>query len=84
MRRLFWLVMGITIGALVVRKLSQAAARLTPSNVGQGVAASLGDLADAIRGFADDVRATMVEREAELRAGTGLDGQLGKLPPQAG
>ena len=26
MRRLFWLAMGVTIGALVVRKLSRAAA----------------------------------------------------------
>jgi hypothetical protein len=50
----------------------------------QGIAASLGDLADAIRGFAEDVRAAMVEREVELREGTGLDGQLGKMPPQAG
>ena len=31
MRRLFWLAMGITIGALVVRKLSRAADKLTPT-----------------------------------------------------
>ncbi len=28
-RRLFWLAMGVTIGALVVRKLSRLADRLT-------------------------------------------------------
>ena len=30
MRRLFWLAMGVTIGVMVVRKLSKAAERLTP------------------------------------------------------
>jgi hypothetical protein len=79
MRRLFWLAMGITIGVLVMRKLSKMAAKLTPSGMAQGVAASLGELADALRDFGADVREAMTEREAELREGTGLDGQLGKL-----
>jgi hypothetical protein len=79
MRRLFWLAMGITIGVLVMRKLSKMAAKLTPSGMAQGVAASLGELADALRDFGADVREAMSEREAELREGTGLDGQLGKL-----
>ncbi|WP_324277516.1 hypothetical protein [Blastococcus brunescens] len=34
MRRLFWLAMGITIGALVVRKLSRAAEKMTPAGIG--------------------------------------------------
>jgi hypothetical protein len=79
MRRLFWLAMGITIGALVVRKLSKAAARMTPSGMAQGIAASLADLADSLRDFAGDVREAMAEREAELRESTGLDGQLGTV-----
>jgi hypothetical protein len=79
MRRLFWLAMGITIGALIVRKLSKAAAKLTPSGVAQGLSASLSELASSIRDFADDVRDAMAAREVELRQGTGLDGQLGKI-----
>lgn len=79
MRRLFWLAMGITIGALIVRKLSKAAARLTPSGVVQGLSASLSELAGSIRDFADDVREAMAAREVELRQGTGLDGRLGKI-----
>jgi hypothetical protein len=79
MRRLFWLAMGITIGALIVRKMSKAAAKLTPSSMAQSVAAGLADLADSIRGFTADVREAMAERELELREGTGLDGQLGKI-----
>ena len=79
MRRLFWLAMGITIGVLVMRKLSKMAAKLTPGGMAQGLAASLGDLADSLRDFGADVREAMAEREAALREGTGLDGQLGKL-----
>jgi hypothetical protein len=76
MRRLFWLVMGITIGVLVVRKLSAAAEKMTPGSIGRQIADALGDLADAIGQFGADVRAAAAEREAELRAGTGLDAPL--------
>ncbi len=84
MRRLFWLVMGITIGALVVRKLSRAAERLTPRGMATGLGEGLADLADALRGFGDDVRAAMADREAELRESTGLDGDLGHRPDAGG
>jgi hypothetical protein len=77
MRRLFWLAMGATIGALVVRKLTQLAQKLTPRGMATGLGAGLVELADAIRDFAADVRAAMREREAELRAATGLDGSTG-------
>ncbi len=84
MRRLFWLAMGITIGALVVRKLSRAAARMTPSGLAQGLTRGLSDLAESIGDFAADVRSAMSEREAELRQGTGLDGRLGKVSTESG
>jgi hypothetical protein len=76
MRRLFWLAMGITIGALVVRKLSRAADRLTPQSVAGNLADGLRELAAAIGDFGAEVRAGMAEREQELRAGTGLDAPL--------
>ena len=76
MRRLFWLAMGITIGALVVRKLSRAAEKLTPQGMVGALAESLRDLADAIGDFGADVRAAAAAREEELRAGTGLDAPL--------
>jgi hypothetical protein len=82
MKRLFWLAMGITIGALVVRKLSRAAERLTPSGMANGLAGALGELADSIRDFAADVREAMGEREAELREATGLDGGTGPAPAE--
>ena len=82
MRRLFWLVMGITIGVLVVRKLPRAAEKLTPRAMAGGIGAGLADLADSIREFTHDVRAAMTEREAQLRESTGMDGKLGKLPAE--
>lgn len=80
MRRLFWLAMGITIGALIVRKLSRAVQKLTPRGMAGGIGAGLGELAEAIRDFADDVREAMHDREAQLRESTGLDGTLGARP----
>ncbi|MGY1772278.1 hypothetical protein [Blastococcus sp. SYSU D00813] len=76
MRRLFWLAMGITIGALVVRKLSAAAEKLTPQSLAGALVEGLRDLADAIGEFGADVRAAAAAREDELRSGTGLDAPL--------
>ena len=75
-RRLFWLAMGITIGALVVRKLTAAAQRLTPRGIAQSFGGGLADLSDSLRDFTAEVRDAMRERESELREGTGLDGSF--------
>jgi chromosome condensin MukBEF MukE localization factor len=56
-----------------MRKLSKMAAKLTPSGMAQGLAASLGELAEALRDFGADVREAMTEREAQLRAAAGVD-----------
>ena len=76
MRRLFWLAMGVTIGVLLVRKLSAAAEKMTPGGIAGSIAEALRDLADAIGEFGADIRAAAAEREAELRMGTGLDAPL--------
>lgn len=80
MRRLFWLGLGITVGGLVVRRLTAAAQRLTPAGIAGSLTGSLAQVAEAIGDFAGDVRTAMGEREKELRAGVGLDGQLGAKP----
>ena len=78
MRRLFWLALGVTMGVLVMRKLSQAAQRLSPGGVAESIGSGLAELSHALRSFSEEVRDAMSEREAELRAGTGLDGTLGR------
>jgi Family of unknown function (DUF6167) len=70
-RRLFWLALGATAGVLVVRKVNRVAHSYTPA----GLAERADGLGDAIRYFADEVRAGMLEREVELRAALGLDGE---------
>jgi hypothetical protein len=80
MKRLFWLVMGVTIGALAFRKLSKLAQKAKPSGIAGSVTAAVGDLAEALRDFAGDVREAMSEHEAAMRAGSGIDGALGARP----
>ena len=76
MKRMFWLALGVTVGALVVRKLSTTAAKVGP----RGLSQSLQGLADAVRDFADEVREGMSVRESELAEGAGIDGRLGAKP----
>lgn len=80
MRRLFWLAMGVTIGVLVMRRLTSFAERFTPRGMADGLGGGLAELSASIRDFGADVRAAMSEREAELRESTGLDGELGHRP----
>ena len=76
MKRLFWVVLGATLGILVFRKVTRKAEAFTPA----GIASSIGNLAESVRDFADDIRDAMSDREHELREGTGLDGRLGATP----
>ena len=78
MRRVFWLALGATAGVLVVRKITRTAQAFTPA----GLATSAGGLGDSVRYFADQVRAGMVEREAELRDALGIDNDGRDLPPE--
>jgi hypothetical protein len=82
MRPLFWLALGATVGALLVRKLTKAAESLTPRGLAASVQGSIGGLTEAIRDFAEEVREGMSVREAELLEGTGIDGRLGARPEE--
>ena len=73
MRRLFWLGVGLAIGALAFRKLSQMTQRATPGSLAQSLGSGLAQLSEAIRDFTADVRANMHEHEIALREGAGLD-----------
>jgi hypothetical protein len=73
MRRLFWLGIGLAIGALAFRKLNRVAQKMTPGGLAQSIGSALADLSEALRDFAADVRQGMHEQEAALREGAGLD-----------
>ncbi|WP_203433545.1 DUF6167 family protein [Jiangella asiatica] len=72
MRRLFWVALGATAGVMVVRKLTKAADSLTPEGAADRVASGVRDVGAAIRDFADEVRAGMAVRDAELRHALGI------------
>ena len=69
MPRIFWMALGATVGIVVVRRVSRAAQAYTPEGLGR----SLTSAVDALRDFADDVRAGMAEREQELRVALGAE-----------
>ena len=69
MKRIIWLGIGVAIGAIACQKVIQARSLATPGGLNRAV----GELADSIAHFADQVRAGMSERETELRRGLGLD-----------
>jgi len=73
---MFWLALGVTVGVLVMRKLTSTAQQLSP----RGLSASLQGLAEAVRDFAEEVREGMSVRESELAEGAGIDGKLGARP----
>jgi hypothetical protein len=62
-KRLFYLAIGAGVGVVAVRKVTRAASKLTPSGLAGGAISGLGG---SIRGFIDDVRLGMAEREIEL------------------
>jgi hypothetical protein len=68
MKRLFWLGMGVAVGALVVRAVSKRARSYTPSGLASGARDSARNLFDSVQAFVDDVRDGMHERERELQA----------------
>jgi hypothetical protein len=70
--------MGVTIGALLFRKLSQLADRIRPAGIAASVAAGVEELAESVSDFATDIRVAMQQREVTLRAGAGLDGDLAR------
>ncbi|GIF70186.1 hypothetical protein Ais01nite_82210 [Asanoa ishikariensis] len=66
MKRLLWLGVGLAVGALVVRKLTQKANEFTPSGIAGSVSQSAGGLVESVRAFVEDVRVNMAEREEQI------------------
>ncbi len=66
MRRLFYLAVGAGVGVAAVRRAKQAARKLTPAGLADSAGGAVSGLRGSIRGFVDDVRVGMVEREAQL------------------
>ena len=70
MSRLVWLGAGVGLGVAGVRRLGTAARAVAPGQVH----GTVGDLERRARAFAEDVRVTMEEREADLLRALGIPG----------
>ena len=78
---MFWLGIGLALGALIFRRMSRAAEKLTPTGLAQGLGGALAELSQSARDFVADVRQGMAEHEAALREAAVLDGgDLGATP----
>lgn len=73
MRRLFWVALGASLGALVVHKVAKTAQAYSPTGIAQGLSGGVSDLVEGLRELAVAVREGMAEREAELRYALGVD-----------
>lgn len=66
--RILWFAVGTTAGIYTTLKARRLAYRLTPA----GISDQLGALGVGVRAFSDEVRAGMVEREAQVADELGL------------
>jgi hypothetical protein len=66
MKRLFWLGIGLAVGAVVVRKVTRTANAFTPSGIATSLSQSAGGLVESLRSFVEDVREGMAEREEQI------------------
>ncbi|ACL39990.1 DUF6167 family protein [Pseudarthrobacter sp. SL88] len=69
MKRLVWMGIGVAIGVIAFRKVTEAQSALGP----EGLNRAVGRLADGVYDFADAVRAGMQERETDLRSALGVE-----------
>lgn len=69
MKRLVWMGIGVAIGVIAFRKVSEAQSNLGPEGLNRAVSR----LADGFYDFADAVRSGMHERETDLRTALGVD-----------
>lgn len=68
MKRIVWMGIGVAIGIIAFRKVTEAQASIGPDGLNRAV----GRLADGLFDFADAVRSGMHEREEDLRAALGI------------
>ncbi len=66
-RRLLWLGIGIGVGVAVVRMVSKKAAAYSPAGLAGQATESISGVAGSVRGFIDDFRDAMNEREDDIR-----------------
>ncbi|MEU7027328.1 DUF6167 family protein [Streptomyces sp. SBR177] len=78
-RRTFWFTAGAAAGVWATTKVNRKLKELTPESLAAQAANKAVETGHRLKDFALDVRASMLQREAELGEALGLD-----APPPAG
>ncbi|WP_240720095.1 hypothetical protein [Pseudarthrobacter sp. NamB4] len=73
MKRIVWMGIGVAIGVIAFRKVTEAQASMQSTLGPEGLNRAVGRLADGVYDFADALRAGMRERETDLRTALGLE-----------
>ncbi len=73
MKRLFWTGLGVAVGVMATRKVTEAASVLTPAGMTDRLSTSITMLGEAVREFGQDLRDAMWDREDELYEALGLN-----------
>ena len=76
MRRMFWMAVGAGATVWSLNKAQQLARSITPGSLADTAARGAADVGGAVRSFAGEVRAGMLQRELELNRELGLDGSV--------
>ena len=73
MKRFIWMGIGVAIGVIAFRKVTEVQASMQSSLGPEGLNRSVNRLADGLYDFADAVRSGMRERETDLRSALGIE-----------
>lgn len=73
MKRFIWMGIGVAIGVIAFRKVTEVQASMQSTLGPEGLNRSVNRLADGVYDFADAVRAGMRERETDLRSALGIE-----------
>ena len=76
MRRMFWMAVGAGATVWTLNRAQRLARSITPGSLADGAARGAVDAGAAVRSFAGEVRAGMLQRELELNRELGLDGSV--------
>jgi hypothetical protein len=73
MKRFVWMGIGVAIGVIAFRKVTEAQASMQSTLGPEGLNRAVNRLADGVYDFADAVRSGMRERETDLRTALGVE-----------
>ncbi|MEU3049665.1 hypothetical protein ABZ705_24670 [Streptomyces sp. NPDC006984] len=82
-RRTFWFTAGAAAGVWATTKVNRKLRQLTPESLAAQAADKAIDAGHRLKGIAVDIRAQMVQREAELGEALGLDDHPDRVLPPA-